>query len=854
MGVIHKLKPEVTKFIIENKQKDPSLSCRALTQLVLDNLKVKVSKSSINTIFKENNLSLPIGRRQKVKKRKFNLPLLPVIEGTKSITVVPESEKGEKPINTDGNVDKRIKEAEEWAMKLQQEDRQRSEDRLNLEKQKSENDSKLKDEAADLRFLMEEAAKLNAQKDLEKVEEAKRFEQERLAKEAEEIKQAQETARKAEEERLAKIDEEKRIAEAKRLEEETARKAEEERLAKIAEAEAQAKKAEEEKSAQEAALKAEQERLAKEAEEIKQAQEIARQAEEERLVKIAEAEAQAKEAEAKKAEEERLAKEAEEIKQAQEIARKAEEEKAAQEAALKAEQEKLAQIAESEAKRAEIEAARTGEAAVDPERKILDDEKAAQEAALKAEKERWLRLAEEELKARQQTTKKELVANVSPAEPVKAIQGQVSSGIILLKAIDCLVGGSVQINNLICKELGRETVSNLNLTQALIFKSLFGMENLSLFWELTQVHYSKEELDKFYLEIQKSENIKSAAVKIFSGVFNEARGVGMLFSDGRSVYLDGQLHSTWTTQNIPLDFSSPLFELKNNLNKCFFKKEPLILFCAPGYDIPSNDFFNLLLNFSSTGKNPDSLNIFGNKLEEIETIPLNSTNNYTLLFGLWPWQFTSSRKVKRIGGFELKHIEKTGQDVYLGEIEIELLRASLNQSITFKGCAVKANPDEKIRLVILNSGEEMSLVQLAEIYLGCWPNLDEAFNDFSRKIELFAYASNPKKILSKESFGSPQENAELEKIFAQYIKMLDSYLRWHFLPQGYSEKEFSYTNECFYKLPVTLEPEPGAVRVKIESNQAYRYQKELEYMLRRLNERRISFKDGSTLYFENVSK
>ncbi|MFA5200546.1 MAG: hypothetical protein WC442_06590, partial [Candidatus Omnitrophota bacterium] len=159
MGVIHKLKPEVTKFIIENKQKDPSLSCRALTQLVFDNLKVKVSKSSINAIFKENNLSLPIGRRQKVKKRKFNMPLLPVIEGTKSITVVPESEKGEKPINTDGNVDKRIKEAEEWAMKLQQEDRQRSEDRLNLEKQKSENDSKLKDEAADLRFLMEEAAK-----------------------------------------------------------------------------------------------------------------------------------------------------------------------------------------------------------------------------------------------------------------------------------------------------------------------------------------------------------------------------------------------------------------------------------------------------------------------------------------------------------------------------------------------------------------------------------------------------------------------------------------------------------------------------------------------------------------------
>ncbi|MCK9430723.1 MAG: hypothetical protein M0R17_12100, partial [Candidatus Omnitrophica bacterium] len=68
MGVIHKLKPEVLSFIIENKKNNPSLSCRSLTLLISEKLKIKVSKSSINAIFKENNLSMPIGRRRTKKK------------------------------------------------------------------------------------------------------------------------------------------------------------------------------------------------------------------------------------------------------------------------------------------------------------------------------------------------------------------------------------------------------------------------------------------------------------------------------------------------------------------------------------------------------------------------------------------------------------------------------------------------------------------------------------------------------------------------------------------------------------------------------------------------------------------
>lgn len=730
MGIVHKLKPEVLNFILENKHRDSTLSCRTLTQLILEKLQIKVSKSSINSIFKEYNLSMPVGRRQKHKKKKFNLPVLPVIEGTKAITLVTGPQRTEleviKRTAKEGIVkeekkeeisleEKRIKEAEEWAMKLQEEERARVEQRLNLEKQKVENDAKRKADEAEVKALLEEASKARAQ---------------------EELKQRQQL--------------EKSAQESKRAEEEAA-----------------AKKAEEEKVAQEAAEK-------------------------------------------KRLEEEN--------------AKRIEDERVAQEAALKAEKERLAKLAEEEAA------------------KKAEEEKAAQEAALKAEREKWARLAEEELKLKQ------------PKE--KTPQEGICSGAILLKALDSLVGGSKEINAAICKKLGAAPEDFLNLTEAAIFRFLFGQDNLAGLCDLVGRQYSQEKLDNYYGQIKGIENIKSEINRIISAAFTEARGLKMHFIDGSVIHLDGQLHSSWSTQYIPYDFSSTAYELKNNLNKCFFEGRPLVLFSAPGYDIAPKDFFSLLLNIGSTDKYPDNLILFGNKLEEIEKISLNNKNKYSLVFGLWPWQFTSSRKVRRIGDFNLRHIGCIDKELYLAEIEIDLLRAPLEQSVTLKGCAIKTTPAEKIRLVVLNNPEKPAgLDELAGVYLERWPNFEEAFQDFSRKIELFSYTVNAQKFLSKDRFEllAQGSNPELGDIFANYVRMLDLYLRWHFLPAEYAEKDLAFTSKNFYKIPVRITFAPGKIRAKIQVEQSYEFLKDLKYLVCRFNERQIDLLNGR-LYFEIVLK
>ncbi|MFA7706563.1 MAG: hypothetical protein WCX91_05640 [Candidatus Omnitrophota bacterium] len=685
MGVIHKLKPEVLSFIIENKKNNPSLSCRSLTLLISEKLKIKVSKSSINAIFKENNLSMPIGRRRTKKKRKFNMPILPIIEGTTAITLVPgqgesiQEQLIKPPVVEEelASEEKRIKEAQEQARKLQEEEK-----------------------------IVQELARVKA------LEEDRLRDLERLAQEAAENKRREEEVRKLAEEKAAQ-----ELERIKTLEE-----------AKLRDQEKQAQEAAENKSKQEEARK-------------------------------------------------------------------------------------------------------------------LEEEKAVREAELRAEKEKWIRLAEEEQKSKQPVNEEAVPSKIELAVPEIPPEDRLCSGTILLKALDCLIGGSKEINAAISRETGSNPDDSLSLTEGLIFKSL-------------SVAEYTQELNKYYEKIRQIGNIRSEIVKIIADTFIEARGVKINFPDGDPIYLDGQFHTSWPTPRIPYDFASTVNDLKDNLNKYFFLEQRIILFSAPGYDIFPKDFFSLLLNILQDNQ-PSSLTLFRNTLEEFKEISLNPGNKFSLVFGLWPWQFTSSRKVRKIGEFSLRQVDGIDRDLYLGEIEINLLQPSLNQGLTLKGCAIKTDLKEKIRLVVLNTDvRELSLEKLAALYLKHWPNFEEAFQDFSRKIELFSYPGNEQKFLSGEQFEIYAQGSglELEEVFSKYVEMLDLYLRWHFLPPEYTEKDLNFTRECFYGLPVKLITGQDKVRVKVLFSQDYQFQKDLGYLICRLNERQIKSANGQLFWFESAFK
>lgn len=322
--------------------------------------------------------------------------------------------------------------------------------------------------------------------------------------------------------------------------------------------------------------------------------------------------------------------------------------------------------------------------------------------------------------------------------------------------------------------------------------------------------------------------------------FQEVRWVRVILADGGFFYLDGQLHTIWSTPYTPYDFSTTIYNIRGYVNKYLQEDAPFVFFMAPGYDIPTKEFFSFLLSLDRPDKREISqLVLYGNRFEEIEIIRPLTMNRRFFVFGLWPWQFSSYRQIKTApADFKPFYFEPLQKDLYLAEIGLELSQPTTNERVTLRGCAVKTSLNDKIKLLILTnfSAQETTQEALANMYLSHWPNLDEAFQDYSRKIELFTYTANSQRFFSTENLSG------------KYLEALDSYVKWHFLPSGYEDKDFSVMKERFYGLSGRIKKQKDYFLITLTPPSGYPFLKDLEYACHRVNEREIVFSEGKRLW------
>ena len=82
MASYYKLTEEIKTFILHHKMTDPNLSCRKLVNLIFEHFQVKLSKSLINSVIKENDLSKPVGRgrikERTIFKQAVEAPITPI--------------------------------------------------------------------------------------------------------------------------------------------------------------------------------------------------------------------------------------------------------------------------------------------------------------------------------------------------------------------------------------------------------------------------------------------------------------------------------------------------------------------------------------------------------------------------------------------------------------------------------------------------------------------------------------------------------------------------------------------------------------------------------------------------------
>ena len=427
------------------------------------------------------------------------------------------------------------------------------------------------------------------------------------------------------------------------------------------------------------------------------------------------------------------------------------------------------------------------------------------------------------------------------------------TGAILLKAADILLAGSRRIAELIKNSLNVDKDDLLAKTEALIYLPLFknleegGVNKLQA---LIGRGIPFEDITSYSNALQSVTSLESGISRVIVDVSKEARCIKVDFSTKDSLYIDGQMYSIWSNPHTPYDFSTSICNANSYINKYFNNNSPLVLFTASGYNAPTKEFFNFILGLESQSKNITGLKIYGNKLEELDSITFEGAKKRSFVFAMWPWQFVNYRKVIKIGEFKPFYFEPLELNLYLSEIEIELSQADVKQQLTLKGCALKTLLSEKTRLVILSnlSLEEAQPENLANIYLNRWPNLGETFQDYSRKIELFTYMGSSQRFFSTEDLKTGQTTPGSKTILSDYLNVLDLYVRWHFLPEGFKTKDFPTIKEQFYGLNAVVKRGNGRTIVKFNPSQGYLFQKELEYACRRINEQDILLDDNSRLW------
>ncbi len=418
----------------------------------------------------------------------------------------------------------------------------------------------------------------------------------------------------------------------------------------------------------------------------------------------------------------------------------------------------------------------------------------------------------------------EIPAEISAEVPPEAKP----TGPILLRAADYLIGGSYYISETIRSRLNVRDKDLLTKVENLIYAPEAGLKGLEGVNALTQ-------------DIGKK----------LSVILEETRCIEVHLAEGDIFYLDGQLHTLWSTPHIPYDFANTSRNIKSYISKCFYEDKPFILFMAPGYDTPTKELFNFILSLNSSGKKITRLILCGNKLEHLENIPLDQNKRRSFIFGLWPWQFIGHRKIKKIGEFTPFYFEAQSKNFYLLKIEVELTAPFANYPVILTGCALKTNPTEKTRLLILSNSSFSSPDELATLYLNRWPNLEEAFQDFSHKVELFTYTANSQRFFSAQGLelGEIASGADIKEALNKYFKALDLYARWHFLPLGYEDQDFSLLKEQFYDLQIILKKQKDCHVVTFQLPPGYSSQKALEYLCRRLNEKEVTLDDCGRLWF-----
>ncbi|MDP8265183.1 MAG: hypothetical protein P9M12_06890 [Candidatus Aceula lacicola] len=448
--------------------------------------------------------------------------------------------------------------------------------------------------------------------------------------------------------------------------------------------------------------------------------------------------------------------------------------------------------------------------------------------------------------------KKELFVNVPKEllvdEPVVVQQEKKGNlfkgaGAVILKAAELQVAQKGFVSSFV------EEFSQSQLIESLLYSPVLGVSNQDELmreeglWKINGVgsQPSGQEIQKAMIGLEELENKKQEiGLKSFE-MFSEVKYFKLFLKNGDHFCIDAQFNSVWTKENVHSRFSLPLEKSLDFLSKRIISNiRPIVLRCSPGVESFPSYFYTMLACFEGFSSQSvvkiDLLAEHDEVLSSFETI-LHKKRQFIVLLPNSHALFTQALSKK---GSTLEGTFKfVGQNILYSQADLVVEHSLLDKEVALRAFILKIEGQEPFVLITNISNQAQNAEQIINQYLEQWPHAIKGYQDFMMMKEEPASTICLKELSLDEEMDSDKKPLFLNKknLFVNnFLTCMHQYCQKHFFPSSCHHLSFQEAQKIFYNLFGVIDNEDGVFKVSLVLPERYSHGKQLEYILRRVNE------------------
>ena len=441
-------------------------------------------------------------------------------------------------------------------------------------------------------------------------------------------------------------------------------------------------------------------------------------------------------------------------------------------------------------------------------------------------------------------------------------------GSIFLKAAEWEISEKSILGNLLEDSLSGDQLTDIDTgCELLLYLELFGIKNLD---ELTYyqkqglwvLHGLKNQLDPATLEkiLQEVKDLKKLSLKIsyeIPQIFAQVQAIRFLLEDGTSLYVDAELTSLWSDLNQACPAYVSLNQAIATVSKQLLNNSGPCIFCsAPGATAVAPEFEEMVMAFeNSPGKRIKHIAVLDTQHQELaqfDTVPHQKRN---FIAGVWPWQEEFAQLLStETTGEKVTTIQPFKSKVYYSELAG--MPPSFSNQHPLRAIVLRESPGAEPYLAIVTNAkpEGSPASEVVASYLSKWPNeMNTPHLHFVREPR-----GSQGRDLAVKDFGHLESNLftlvygipGLWEIIHSVLLALNTFGQRHFFPSGYGNLDLETMREHFYGLSGHLWQEGNFLYAKLVPPGNYLYKEDLEYAMRRVNEKGIYDPRGRRLIFQ----